>query len=96
MLSNQSLANSFRALTAFAFLLIAPVLTHGQTAHNDSADTATPDVKSLAASMQKLQAQVERLNAQMGEMRTAQQQALQQAEQLRVELQQAKEELAAR
>jgi hypothetical protein len=96
MLSNQSLANSFRALTASAFLLIAPVLTRGQTAHNDSADAATPDVKSLAASMQKLQAQVESLNAQMGEMRTAQQQALQQAEQLRAELQQAKEELAAR
>src|ERR1700693_4470489 len=96
MLSTQSLANSFRALAASAFLFIASVLTHGQTAHNDSADTATPDVKSLAASMQKLQTQVESLNAQMGEMRTAQQQALLQAEQLRAELQQAKEELAAR
>jgi hypothetical protein len=96
MLSNQPLANSLRALAASAFLLIASVVTHGQTAHNDSADTATPDVKSLAASMQKLQVQVESLNAQMGEMRTAQQQALRQAEQLRAELQQAKEELAAR
>jgi hypothetical protein len=96
MISNQYLANSFRALVASAFLLIASVVTHGQTAHNDSADAATPDVKSLAASMQKLQAQVESLNAQMGEMRTAQQQALLQAEQLRAELQQAKEELAAR
>jgi hypothetical protein len=96
MLSNQFLSNSFRPLAASAFLLIASVVTHSQTAHNDSAGAATPDVKSLAASMQKLQAQVERLNAQMGEMRTAQQQALQQAEQLRAELQQAKEELAAR
>ncbi|MGB8322179.1 MAG: hypothetical protein WCE52_04380 [Candidatus Acidiferrum sp.] len=96
MLSNQSLANSFRVLAASTFLLIASGVTHGQTAHNDSVDAATPDVKSLAASMQKLQAQVESLNAQMGEMRSAQQQALLQAEQLRAELQQAKEELAAR
>jgi len=96
MLSNQSLANSFRTLAASASLLIASVAAHGQTPHNHSADAATPEVKSLAASMQKLQAQVESLNAQMGEMRTVQQQALQQAEQLRAELQQAKEELAAR
>ena len=96
MLSNQSLTKSFRAPAAFAFLLLASVVTHGQTAHNDSADAAPPDVKSLAASMQKLQAEVESLNAQMGEMRTAQQHALLQAEQLRAELQQAKEELAAR
>ena len=52
------------------------------------------DIKALVASVNHLQSQVETLNSQMSELRNAQQDALRQAEQLRAELTQTREQLA--
>jgi hypothetical protein len=53
-------------------------------------------LKSLLASVSQLQSQVQALSSQMTEMRTAQQQSLLEAEQLRAELNRTREQLAAK
>src|SRR6202035_1209336 len=52
------------------------------------------DIKALVVSVNHLQSQVETLNLQMSELRNAQQDALREAEQLRAELNQTREQLA--
>src|ERR1700693_53788 len=82
--------------TLFAFL---PLLARGQNAESATSQISpelAADIKALAVSVKQLQLRVETLNSQLSEVRSAQQDALQEAEQLRAELNQTREQLAAR
>jgi hypothetical protein len=85
----------FALATLFAFL---PLLARGQNTLSAPAlvseELGVIDIKALVASVNHLQSQVETLNSQMSELRNAQQDALRQAEQLRAELSQTREQLA--
>jgi hypothetical protein len=85
----------FALATLFAFL---PLLARGQNTLSAPAlvseELGVIDIKALVASVNHLQSQVETLNSQMSELRNAQQDALRQAEQLRAELNQTREQLA--
>ena len=81
--------------TLFIFL---PILARCQNAASAPASVSAAelgvDIKALVASVNHLQSQVETLNSQMSELRNAQQDALREAEQLRAELNQTREQLA--
>ena len=82
--------------TLFAFL---PLLARGQNAESATSQISpelAADIKALVVSVKQLQLRVETLNSQLSEVRSAQQDALQEAEQLRAELNQTREQLAAR
>jgi outer membrane murein-binding lipoprotein Lpp len=99
MQSNRRSQFHFKAIamaTLFAFL---PLLARCQNGANAPAPVSTEmaaDIKALVVSVNHLQSQVESLNSQMSELRTAQQDALREAEQLRAELNQTREQLAAK
>jgi hypothetical protein len=93
-LSSRFHLKTFAAATLF---ILFPILTRGQIAVTATASVSTElgvDIKALVASVNHLQSQVETLNSQMSELRNAQQDALRQAEQLRAELNQTREQLA--
>jgi hypothetical protein len=92
---NRRFQLHLRALAAASLLLICCSGARSQSASNQASNEVAPDLKSLAAVVNQLQSQVQSLNSQMGELRIAQQQAQQEAEQLRTELNLAKEQLTA-
>jgi hypothetical protein len=79
-----------------SFLLLSSSLATGQNAPSPASNEPAPDLKSLAASLLLLQSQVRTLNSQVGELRTAQQRSLLEAQALRAELNQTREQLTAR
>jgi regulator of replication initiation timing len=86
-----------KAFVAATLFIVFPIFTGGQSAVTAPASVSTElgvDIKALVASVNHLQSQVETLNSQMSELRNAQQDALRQAEQLRAELSQTREQLA--
>jgi len=86
-----------RTLAAAALLAFLPCVAKCQSAPSASASSElASELKSLMASVSQLQSQVQTLSSQMTEMRTAQQQALLEAEQLRAELNRTREQLAAK
>jgi hypothetical protein len=86
-----------RTLVAAALLAFLPCVAKCQSAPAapPSSELAS-ELKSLMASVSQLQSQVQTLSSQMTEMRTAQQRALLEAEQLRAELNRTREQLAAK
>src|SRR6202045_1109531 len=85
------------AMTAlFAFLPLAARCQNAATSPTPASTEMAADIKALVASVNRLQSQVETLNSQMSELRKAQQESLRGAEQLRTELSQTKEQLAAK
>src|ERR1700730_7577417 len=85
------------AMTAlFGFLPLAARCQNAGTSPTPASTEMAADIKALVASMNRLQSQVETLNSQMRELRNAQQEGLREAEQLRAELSQTKERLAAK
>jgi hypothetical protein len=82
------------ALSIFWLLLSSPA--RSQDAAIPSSTTASADLKSLAASVFQLQSQIQTLNSQMSELRTTQQQALRDSQELRAELNRTREQLATR
>jgi outer membrane murein-binding lipoprotein Lpp len=74
-----------RIFVATGLLVCWPGLARSQSASNASPDAAD-DVKSLAASVRELQAQVQVLNQQMNEIRAAAARAERDADALRIEL----------
>src|SRR5258707_15076183 len=87
----------FRTLVAAALLAFLPCAAKSQsaTAASSSSELAG-ELKSLMASVSQLQSQLQTLSSQMTEMRTAQQQALLEAEQLRAELNRTRQQLGAK
>ena len=86
-----------RTLVAAALLAFLPCVAKCQSAPAASSSSElASELKSLMASVSQLQSQVQTLSSQMTEMRSAQQQALLEAEQLRAELNRTREQLAAK
>src|ERR1700746_1086970 len=86
-----------KVFVAAAFLALSPFAGKCQSPATDSSsDELAAQLKSLVASVSQLQSQVQALGSQMTEMRTAQQQSLLEAEQLRAELNRTREQLAAK
>ena len=79
-----------------AVLALSPFAAKCQSPPTDSSGELAAELKSLVASVSQLQSQVQALSSQMTEMRTAQQQSLLEAEQLRAELNRTREQLAAK
>jgi len=98
MQTNQCSPLHFKAIAMATLLACLPVLARCQNTATATAPVSTElaaDIKALVASVNRLQSQVETLNSQMSELRGAQQDALREAEQLRAELNQTREQLAA-
>jgi hypothetical protein len=74
--------------------LFWPSAARSQEPASPAATDSAVDVKALAASVLQLQSQVQTLNSQMSELRTAQQQAVRDSQELRVELNRKREQLA--
>jgi hypothetical protein len=99
MQTNQCSRLHFKAVAMAVLFACLPLLARGQNAAPVTAPVSTElaaDIKALVASVNRLQSQVETLNSQMSELRNAQQDALREAEQLRAELNQTREQLAAK
>jgi hypothetical protein len=99
MQTNQGFPLHFKAIATATLLACLPILARCQDAATASAPVSTEfasDIKALVTSVNRLQSQVETLNSQMSELRNAQQEALREAEQLRAELNQTREQLAAK
>src|ERR1700722_19798094 len=89
----------FKAIAMATLFALVPVLARCQNAATTAASESTElasDIKALVTSVSRLQSQVETLNSQMGELRSAQRDALREAEQLRAELKQTREQVAAK
>jgi hypothetical protein len=89
----------FKAIVMATLFAFVPVLARCQSAATTAGPVSTElasDIKALVTSVNRLQSQVETLNSQMSELRNAQQDALREAEQLRAELNQTREQLAAK
>jgi hypothetical protein len=87
----------FKAIaTLFLFVPIAARCQNGVTAPTPGPTEMAADIRALVASINRLQLQVETLNSQISEVCIAQQAALREAQQLRAELNQTKEQLAAK
>ena len=89
----------FKAIAMATLFALVPVLARCQNAATTAASESTElasDIKALVTLVSRLQSQVETLNSQMGELRSAQQDALREAEQLRAELKQTREQVAAK
>src|SRR6202049_4509247 len=88
---------NFKAIVMATLFAFVPVLARCQNAATAAGPVSTElasDIKALVTSVSQLQSQVETLNSQMSELRNAQQDALREAEQLRAELNQTREQLA--
>lgn len=89
----------FLPLAATILLVFLPVMARCQNttpAPTPASADLVATLNSLAQSVSQLQSQVQTLHAQMTELHNAQQQALREAEQLRAELNQTREQLAAK
>src|ERR1700732_363629 len=98
MQTNKCSQLHFKAIAMAALIVFLPLLAKCQNTATAPAPVSTEsaaDIKALLASVNHLQLQVETLNLQMSQLRSAQQDALREAEQLRAELNQTKEQLAA-
>lgn len=84
-----------RVLITASLLLISPTLAVSQNSAKPPSTEPAPDLETLAALVLQLQSQVHALNSQMSELRTAQQQAARDGEELRAELDRTKQQLAA-
>jgi hypothetical protein len=78
------------------FLLFLPPMARSQDLSSPPSTDSGVDLKSLAAAVLQLQSQIESLNSQMSELRTTQQRALQDSQDLRAELTRTREQLAAK
>src|ERR1700688_4160416 len=99
MQTNRRFQLHFNAIAIAALFDFVPGLPRCQnaaTAAGPESTELTSDIKALVTSVSRLQLQVETLNSQMTELRSAQQDALREAEQLRAELNQTREQLAAK
>src|ERR1700675_3768549 len=99
MQTNRRFQLHFKAIAMATLFVCLPLLARCQNAATAPAPVSTElasDIKALVTSVSQLQAQVETLNSQMSELRSAQQDALREAEQLRAELNQTREQLAAK
>lgn len=99
MQTNRRSPLHFKAIamaTLFAFLPLLARCQNAVTAPTPASPELTADIKALVASVSHLQSQVETLNSQMSELRNAQRDALREAEQLHAELNQTREQLAAK
>lgn len=85
-----------RAIATAAFLTFSPFVAQCQNPSAYPSAELGSDQKSLAAAVRQLQLQVQTLNSQMTELYKAQQAALQEAEQLRAELNRTTAQLPAR
>src|ERR1700737_1484940 len=89
----------FKAIAMATLFTFWPLLARCQNAVTAPAPVSpelAADIKALVASVNHLQSQVETLNSQMSELRNTQQDALREAEQLRAELNQTREQLTAK
>jgi len=96
---NQCSQLHFKAIVMATLLACLPLLARCQNGAGAPAPVSpelAADIKALVASVNHLQSQVENLNSQMTELRNAQQHALREAEQLRAELNQTREQLSAK
>jgi hypothetical protein len=99
MQTNRRFQLHFKAIAMATLFAFVPVFARCQNAATTAAPESTElasDIKALVTSVSRLQSQVETLNSQMSELRSAQQDALREAEQLRAELNQTREQLAAK
>jgi hypothetical protein len=99
MQTNRRFQLHFKAIAMSALFVFFPFSGRCQNAATAPAAVSpelAADIKALVASVSRLQSQVETLNSQMSELRNAQQDTLREAEQLRVELNQTREQLAAK
>jgi FtsZ-binding cell division protein ZapB len=99
MQTNRRSQLHFKAIAIamlFAFLPFLARCQNPATAPAAISPELDADIKALVASVNHLQLQVETLNSQMSELRNAQQDTLREAEQLRTELNQTREQLAAK
>jgi hypothetical protein len=97
MQRNRRLQMHLRVLVAASLLAISPLVAKCQnTATSPPQSELASQLKSLMASVSQLQSEVQTLSSQMTEMRTAQQQALLEAEQLRAELNRTRQQLGAK
>src|ERR1700681_4252498 len=99
MQTNRRSQFHFKVVAMAILFGCLPVLARCQNAATAPAPISTEltaDIKALVAAVNHLQSQVETLNSQMSELRNAQQDTLREAEQLRTELNQTREQLAAK
>src|ERR1700681_2156200 len=99
MQTNRRSQFHFKVVAMAILFGCLPVLARCQNAATAPAPISTEltaDIKALVAAVNHLQSQVETLNSQMSELRNTQQDALREAEQLRAELNQTREQLAAK
>src|SRR3984893_18375160 len=98
MQTNRRPQFHFKAITMATLLAFLPLFARCQNSTTAPAPVSpelADDIRALVTSVNHLQSQVETLNLQMSELRNAQQDALREAEQLRAELNQTREQLAA-
>ena len=99
MQTNRRSQFHFKAIAIamlFAFLPLWARCQNTASAPAAISPELAADIKALVASVNRLQLQVETLNSQMSELHNAQQDTLREAEQLRAELNQTREQLAAK
>ena len=99
MQTNRCSQLHFKAIamaTLFAFWPLLARCQNAVTAPPPLPPELAADIKALVTSVNHLQSQVETLNSQMSELRNAQEAALREAEQLRAELNQTREQLVAK
>ena len=97
MQRSRRLQMLLRVVVTVSLLSFSPLVAKCQNTTTDppSSELAS-QLKSLMASVNQLQSQVQALSSQMTDMRAAQQQALLEAEQLRAELNRTREQLASK
>ncbi|HMH81144.1 MAG TPA: hypothetical protein VK514_13025, partial [Candidatus Acidoferrum sp.] len=83
-------------VTAVVLILSSSPAKSQDTAAPPTAIDVAAELKSLVAAVNQLQSQMQTLNSQMTELRSSQQQAVLEAEQLRVELNRTREQLTAK
>jgi hypothetical protein len=99
MQTNRRFQVYFKPIALATLIAFLPLLARCQNAASATSSVSpelASDIKALVASVNRLQSQVETLNSQMSDLRNAQQDALREAEQLRAELNQTREQLAAK
>jgi cell division protein FtsB len=96
MQRNPSIRLLFWVLALSSAALFTSSVARSQDVASPASADSAADVKSLAASVLQLQSQIQMLNAQMSELRTAQQQAVRDSQELRAELNRTREQLTGR
>jgi hypothetical protein len=99
MQTNRRSQLHFKAIAMATLLAFLPLFVRCQNSTTAPAPVSpelAADIKALVVSVNHLQSQVETLNSQMSELRKAQQDALRETEQLRAELNETREQLAAK